>query len=402
LRILIAGQTYKPHANGQAVFTTQLAEGLASAGHKVVMVTPSDQLRGSQEDRNGVRIEYLNALPVDARIQEARYAFVPGPRVGAIMDAFQPDVVHIQDHYPLCRTVYRLARRRHLPVVGTNHFMPANVIGFVLPFQAGRDILTRLLWWTMLSVYRRLDAVTAPSRTAVGILKDQKLDVPMYPISCGVSRERFEPGQDYDRNAVRRKYGIREDSDVFIYVGRLDEEKHIDVAIRALSRLGPSSKLVIVGKGHLESGLRTLAATLGIEDRVVFTGYVPNAALPGLLNAADVFVMPSEAELQSIATLEAMACGLPVLAADSQALPELVDPGLNGYLFRAGDPTNCADQMARLLDERSSWESMGKASLEHVAPHQIESTIQRYVRIYRRVMGFRKTLSEPASLSPID
>ncbi|MGA9190976.1 MAG: glycosyltransferase, partial [Anaerolineales bacterium] len=97
MRILIAGQTYKPHANGQAVFTTQLAEGLASAGHNVVMLTPSNNFRACQEDRNGVRIEYLTAIPVDPRVPEARYAVMPGPRVGAIMDSFQPDMVHIQD-----------------------------------------------------------------------------------------------------------------------------------------------------------------------------------------------------------------------------------------------------------------------------------------------------------------
>jgi glycosyltransferase involved in cell wall biosynthesis len=402
LRILIAGQTYKPHANGQAVFTTQLAEGLASAGHNVVMLTPSNNFRACQEDRNGVRIEYLTAIPVDPRVPEARYAVMPGPRVGAIMDSFQPDMVHIQDHYPLSRTVHRLARRRGLSVVGTNHFMPANVIGFVMPFQAGRRLLTRFLWWTMLSIYRKLDAVTAPSRTAVAILKEQALDVPLHAISCGVSRERFDLGPDFDRNAMRREYGISETADVFVFVGRLDEEKHIEIAIKALRQARASSHFVIVGRGRLEPVLRQLAESLGVADRVVFTGYVPNDALPGLLTASDIFLMPSEAELQSIATLEAMATGRPVLAANAKALPELVEPGVNGYLFEPRDPADCAKLMDRLVDERDRWEAMGKASLERVAPHQVESTIQRYVRIYRRLLGVRHSLSEPASLSPAD
>ncbi len=402
MRILIAGQTYKPHANGQSVFTTQLAEGLASAGHNVVMVTPSIHLRACQQDLNGVRIEGLTAIPADPRVGEALYAVLPGPRVGAIMDSFQPDVVHIQDHYPLSRTVVRLARRRGLPVVGTNHFLPANVIGFVLPFQTGRGLLTRFLWWTMLSLYRKLDAITAPSRTAVAILKEQALDVPMYAISCGVSRERFETGPGYDRNAVRRQYGISEKAEVFVFVGRLDEEKHVEVAIKALAQARPTSQLVIVGKGRLEHSLRQLAASLGMADRVVFTGYVPNDALPGLLSASDVFIMPSEAELQSIATLEAMACGRPILAANARALPELVEPGGNGYLFEPRDPADCAKMMDRLVDERARWPAMGLASLERVAPHQVESTIQRYVRIYRRLMGVRHSLSEPASLSAAD
>jgi glycosyltransferase involved in cell wall biosynthesis len=189
---------------------------------------------------------------------------------------------------------------------------------------------------------------------------------------------------------------------VFLFVGRLDEEKHIEVAIQALNQARSSAQLVIVGRGRLEASLRRLAASLGVEDRVVFTGYVPNEALPGLLSAADVFIMPSEAELQSIATLEAMASGRPVLAANARALPELVEPGVNGYLFSPGDSADCARHMNRLMDERSRWAAMGEASLEHVVPHQVESTIQRYVRIYRRLLGARHALSEPASLSPAD
>lgn len=402
MRVLIASQTYKPAANGQAVFTTTLAEGLASAGHNVLVVVPSNRIHPYREDRSGVRIEYLTAIPVDRRVKVAYYALTPAARVSAIMDAFDPDVVHIQDHYPMCRTVHRLARNRGLPVVGTNHFMPANVIRFLTPFQTGRGVLTRFLWWTMLSLYRKLDAVTAPSRTAVMLLEQQKLDVPMFPISCGVDRARFACRPGLDRAAVRCNYGISPSASVFIYVGRLDEEKHIEVAIRALSLTPPSAQLVIVGQGHFEPGLRRLVASLGLDGRVVFTGHVPNEALPGLLQAADVFIMPSEAELLSIATLEAMAAGRPILAARAGALPELVDPGVNGYLFEPGQPELASARMTQLMREAARWAEMGQASLARVAPHQVEATIERYVRVYRRVLGVRHPLSEPASLAPAD
>jgi 1,2-diacylglycerol 3-alpha-glucosyltransferase len=402
LRVLVVSQTYKPAANGQAVFTTTLAEGLASAGHNVLAVVPSDRVKAYREDRNGVRIEYLTAVPVDKRVPVAYYAVLPAARLAALMDAFQPDVVHIQDHYPLCRTAHRLARRRQLAVVGTNHFMPANVIRFVTPFQTGRKSLTRFLWWTMLSLYRQLDAVTAPSRTAVRLLEQQKLAVPMFPISCGVDRARFANRPDLDRLAVRRSYGISPTAKVFIFVGRLDEEKHIEVAIQALAQTGSDAQLVIVGQGHFEGRLRTLVAALGLDGQVIFTGHVPNEALPGLLQAADVFVMPSEAELLSIATLEAMAAGRPILAAAAGALPELVEPGANGFLFQAGHPEQAAERMRALMQMSDRWAEMGQVSLAKVAPHQVEATIERYVRVYRRVLGAHRSLSEPASLAPAD
>ena len=112
--------------------------------------------------------------------------------------------------------------------------------------------------------------------------------------------------------------------------------------------------LVIAGKGAERQKLMDLTTQLGIERQVRFPGFVPEAEKVDLLNSADVFAMPSEAELLSIATLEAMACGRPVLAARSQALPELVAEGINGYLFEPGDVQDAARKMALLAAHGSS------------------------------------------------
>ena len=116
---------------------------------------------------------------------------------------------------------------------------------------------------------------------------------------------------------------------------------------------------------------------------MVFTGYVPAQDLPALLNSIDIFAMPSEAELQSIATLEAMGTGRPVLAADAQALPELVKNGVNGYLFKAGDVDDAARRIGQLTDEREYWPAMGAASLTLVRPHSLGNTLLRYEDLYR-------------------
>jgi glycosyltransferase involved in cell wall biosynthesis len=105
-----------------------------------------------------------------------------------------------------------------------------------------------------------------------------------------------------------------------------------------------------------------------------------------LLNSVDIFAMPSEAELQSIATLEAMACGRPVLAANARALPELVEHGVNGFLFRAGDVEDAAQWMARLADQRERWAVMGAASLAKVRPHSLSNTFRRYRELYRSLL----------------
>jgi glycosyltransferase involved in cell wall biosynthesis len=101
----------------------------------------------------------------------------------------------------------------------------------------------------------------------------------------------------------------------------------------------------------------------------------------------DVFAMPSEAELLSIASLEAMASGRPLLAARAQALPELITDGGNGFLFRPGDPLDAAQSMARLADFPERLPEMGLASLQKVQIHDRKTVLQRYEEMYKAVIG---------------
>ena len=125
-----------------------------------------------------------------------------------------------------------------------------------------------------------------------------------------------------------------------------------------------------------------------------FTGFIPNEELHVLLNSVDIFTMPSEAELLSIASLEAMACGRPMLLADAVALPELVTPDVNGYLFKPGDPADAARCMALLADHPERWAEMGKASVERAQEHSLERTIERYETLYQQAVEMRFRIAD--------
>ena len=185
-----------------------------------------------------------------------------------------------------------------------------------------------------------------------------------------------------------RRYELDTERTLFLYVGRVDHEKRLDVLLHALYQLERDDvQLAIAGKGVLLKTLQALARTLALGDRAVFLGYVPGEDLPALLNSTDIFAMPGEAELQSIATLEAMATGRPVLAANACALPELVENGINGYLFRPGDAQDAARRMAQLINEHERWTAMGAASLAQVIPHSLENTLRRYDDLYHSLLA---------------
>ena len=155
-------------------------------------------------------------------------------------------------------------------------------------------------------------------------------------------------------------------------MGRVDKDKRVDVLLRAMARLERDDiQLGVAGHGGASEYYEALARTLNLGQRVRFTGFIPNEDLHVLLNSVDIFTMPSDAELLSIASLEAMACGRPMLLADAVALPELVTPGVNGYLFKKGDPEDAAHYMELLADQRERWKEMGKASFERAQVHSL-------------------------------
>ena len=382
MRILICGTTYHPALNGQAIFTINLAEGLAKQGHEVTVVYPSDEGRAYSRIRKGVRLETTDSLSLSFIHPDS---FVPLPsrkRIRQILDDFQPDIVHIQDHYPTCRSMVLAAKKRKLKIVGTNHFMPENLAPYIPGLSKIKPLYNWILWNWMLEVYNRVDVVTTQSRIAADIVRAQGLRVPVFPASCGIDLSRFHPDPSVDRLACRARYGLDPDRTIFLFVGRVDKEKRLDVLLRAFQYIKRDDiQLVIAGSGAALNDYQALAKSLNLGDKVRFTGFI-HENLHVLLNSADIFTMPSEAELLSIASLEAMACGRPVLLADAVALPDLVTQGVNGYLFKPGDSQDAARYMELLASQPERWEEMGKASVEKSQYHGLENTIKRYEALY--------------------
>lgn len=416
MRILMAADQFLPPASGAAVFTVALVTGLAQAGHEVVVLTPAAGPGDGGPDHEAsdppgsARLKIVRA-PAFALPGSRSHVYVDLPcrrMVEKLVDALRPDAIHVQDYLLLCRTVARVAGRKRLPLVATNHFLPENLMPYMPVLRRSPQALARILWKPVMAVLQQACVVTTPTETGARLLREQGLKRPVVPISCGVDLRRFAGlasregrgaadavAECPDESAtVRRRFGLRPETPLFLFVGRVDREKRLDVLIEAMS-LVPDMPLqvAIAGKGEQKERLSQLARDRGLERRVVFLGYVPDQDLPRLLRAADVFVIPSEAELQSIATLEAMASGLPVIAAGARALPELVEPGTNGYLFTAGSATHLAAVLRLMLGRRDAWPQMGRASRRMAERHDRAFTVRKYVELYERVAMMRQTTS---------
>ncbi|MBB2910103.1 glycosyltransferase involved in cell wall biosynthesis [Streptosporangium becharense] len=381
-RVLIGTDTYPPDVNGAAYFTHRLACGLASRGNEVHVVCASDEGPARTEHVEGVTVHRMRSAPV--LVHPTMRVSLP-VRLDRLIEAIAPDVVHVQGHFVVGRAAVAASRRAGIPVVATNHFMPDNLFQFARVPGRLRDRAGALAWKDFNRVFSRADRVTTPTRIAAGLLSDKGFGPPVEAVSCGIDLARFRPGTG-PRAWAREAAGLP-DRDTILFVGRLDEEKRLGELIRALPYVlnDTDAQLALVGTGGQRGALERLAHRIGVGDRVVFLGFVPDEALPGVYAAADVFAMPGVAELQSIATLEAMASGLPVVAADAMALPHLVRPGENGHLFRPGDVPELARRLSGLLASPALRTTMGAASRRIALTHDHQASLARFEAIYREV-----------------
>ena len=161
MRILVAGTVNYPALNGQAVFTEHLTEGLAKQGHKVLSVFPSEKGSAYQIWRNGVEIEALKSINLNMLHPDAYFSLFSERAIQRIFDSFEPEIVHIQDHFPVGRGVVQVACHRKVKLIGTNHFMPENLAAYVPVISNIKPVYRKIMWTWMLDVYNRLDVATA-------------------------------------------------------------------------------------------------------------------------------------------------------------------------------------------------------------------------------------------------
>ena len=165
-----------------------------------------------------------------------------------------------------------------------------------------------------------------------------------------------------------------------LYTGRLDAEKEMDVWMRAAAivREKADVQFLIGGQGIERQRLEQLARTLGIDTDVHFTGYVSHEDFADVYSLAQVYCVTSRVELQSIATLEALASGLPAVGVAAQALPELIHDGENGFLAPPGDSSALAAALIAILQDDSQRARMGKHSRDIALRHGLDQTIDAY------------------------
>jgi glycosyltransferase involved in cell wall biosynthesis len=231
-------------------------------------------------------------------------------------------------------------------------------------------------------ISREIDSELA----SIGVPEAKRIFLPN-----GVDTERFQPVPREEKTVLRKKLNLP-DGKMVIYCGRLQPEKRVDQLISAWSQVQGQEKearLVIVGTGPEESRLRTMA-----NEKITFTGAVDD--VPSYLNAADVYVLPSSAEGLSNSLLEAMACGLPVVATDVGGAPDLIEHGNRGLLIPPDAPGKLADALLLMLGDEKIRARCGAGARKYVMEHySLPKMAQRMRDLYDGLLQGRTPFLKP-------
>ena len=376
MRVGLVTDFYFPWIGGPATVIRNLGHGLAERGHSVALLAPSIERSASQEWDGHMLVSRVGTVPVPFGYH-MRSPLLPLPYVRRWLQVTQPDVIHIHHPFPISATALGLARRRSLPVVATNHTVPECSLWGLQGHQIAYRVADRALSAYIVKFLQSADRVATPTETAASALRLLGYRGEIHCISNGIDTEHFKPKPA--SNDLKDRLGL-DDRPVVLYTGRLDAEKQMDVWLRAadIVRRNSDVQFVVGGNGSDRPRLEELSHELKLDTHVTFIGYVSDDDFPLLYNLADVYFVTSPVELQSIATLEAISSGLPVVAARAGALPELVGEGENGMLFTPGNINEAAEALATLVHSAPTRTQYGQRSREVARGHELERTVDAY------------------------
>jgi 1,2-diacylglycerol 3-alpha-glucosyltransferase len=396
MRILYISHGYPPTLSGVTLVVEKLAKEMVRRGHSVTVAAASDHRIAHTEEDEGVRVVRLQSRS-NPFWSDGALPVVSQAELRQIVREADPDIVHSHETALLSLQLLRLGLDHQVPIVATCHYLPRFVSQYV-GWDGRLDVLAEsIVWEYAIRLLNQFDHAVFPSHTQAGAFIDKGLIVPTTVISNGVDRDRYRPGRDgVDRveATYRLPIGRR-----ILFVSRLAKDKRIDVLLYSMLRLRQAeAHLLLVGVGDDEERLREITHDLGLENRVRFLGFVPEEDLPSLYRASDLFAIASECEVQSIPTLQAAATGLPIVAADAAALPELVTNAANGFLVPPDNPEALADAALTIFADTDQAAAMSRASLEISRPHANAATFDTHELLYKsEVARFPAWVGKPAN-----
>jgi glycosyltransferase involved in cell wall biosynthesis len=358
MKIAIIVNFFPPkNLGGTEIASYNLAKHLTKRGHEIHIITSYDEGMPKFGNVQGFYVHKINSSR--ARVIGVLSFWL---KIFLKIREIKPDILHAQD-LSMSLPAYLSRKILKIPYVvwgrGTDVYHPRNFERF-----------------TMKPILRNAHAILALTEDMREKLKCI-YDTRIYVIPNGIDLEEYKDVMIIPN----RKKGTKE----ILFVGRLHPIKGVQYLLRAMKQVQekiPDARLILVGDGEERERLVSLSIQLGIQKYVQFIGITPHNVVKTFMQQADVFVLPSLSEGFPNVILEAMACGLPIIASRVGGIPDIITNDTNGYLVEVKDTNDMANKILLLLSDDALRKKLSDTNRHQIEKYSWENVISELEKIY--------------------
>lgn len=383
MRIGIFTDTYPPYINGVSTSVSMLENALRKKGHQVYIVTVNtENMRYKYE--NDEHIIRIPGVPIG--IYDYRLTGVYPLKAINKIKKWNLDVIHSHTEFGVGTFARIIAKQYNIPLVHTYHTMYEDYVHYITKGYFNNTSKKIVEYLTNFYCNQTATELIVPTKKTYDLFKEKyKYTRNVHIIPTGIEVEKFykENTDPAKLEEIRKKHGLNKGDFVILYVGRLGQEKSVDVLIEAHQELAREykAKLLIVGDGPDMDTYKNLVHKLKIDDNVIFTGKVPWTEVTLYYQIADIFVTASKSETQGLTVIEAMAASLPVVAVDDESFRNVIIDGLNGHLFDT--KKEYKKYVKSFIDEPSKLQQFSKQARINADTYSSKYFAERVLDVYR-------------------
>lgn len=395
LNIAMVYDTISGYISGSLVSTVRVAELLRDRGHRVIFISSRTRRDRDHGIHNGMKVYRFKGIMVPKTESSFFISFPDEKSIEEVFIAEKIDVVHVLLPTPLATTSIKVAQKLNIKIVSHSHAQPENVL-IHLPQMLSfiHKPFRDFLYGYLAKLYKRTDVIVYPTEFARKLFSGFMMGNRSVVVSNGVNRDIFKK---VTPEPFFTKFNLPEGKTRILYVGRLHPEKNLETLVASMEFVlekSPDAELWIVGGGHVDAQLKEMIADLGIEKSVILFGKISDEDLVLAYNACDIFVLPSLVELEGMVVLEAMACGKPIIVANSPDSASTYFIHDNGFLFQPRDPHDLADKITTLINDKSLRAHMAQQSFEEGKKYDINKSIDELEAVDYSLVGLKNIVKE--------
>lgn len=361
MKIAIFTDTFFPQFNGVTTTVYQSAKSLVEKGHEVMIFTLSPDVK-KYVDPNINKLKIVSLPNMPALIYPSlRFTLPLGFSLNKLRK-FKPDIIHSHTPFAVGLEAVVCSKFFKIPLVGTHHTFYDDYLKHI---KMDYHWAKKLSWKVVVAYYNRCDLVLGPTKSLIDVLIRHGLKKPISILQNSIDMNLFKPiASQIEKEYLKKGYAIQGTS--IIFEGRLSYEKSIDQIIKSFSLMlkrKPDLKLMLVGDGPERGNLEKLAENLKIKDNVIFSGFVSyGEEVVKAYQANEIYLTASKSENMPVSILEAMGCGLPIVAVKERGLSELVRNNVNGFFAKTDNPEDMAQKTLRLISDSNLLKKFSDAS----------------------------------------